>query len=47
MTKRPPRPFNKKLSLRLDRAVVASERGSLWGKLKKRFYEWWIFGGKL
>lgn len=45
MTKRKTRPFNKKLSLKLDRATVETERGSFWGKLKKRFYEWWIFGG--
>jgi len=50
MAKKPtkkPRPFNKKLSIRLDRATIETERGSLWGRLKKRFYEWWIFGGKL
>jgi hypothetical protein len=45
--KKKSRPFNKKLSLKLDRATIATERGSLWGRLKKRLYEWWIFGGKL
>jgi len=45
-TKKKPRPFNKKLSLKLDRATVESERGSLWGRMKKRLLEWWIFRGK-
>lgn len=47
MAKKKTIPFNKKLSLKLDRATVEAEHGSLWGRLKKRFYEWWIFGGKL
>lgn len=45
--KKPPRPFNPKLSLRLDRAVAATERGSRWGRLKKRLLEWWIWGGEV
>lgn len=44
--KKQTRPFNRKLSLKLDRATVESERGSLWGRMKKRLLEWWIFGGK-
>jgi hypothetical protein len=39
--------FHPRLSLTLDRAIVAKERGAWYGRLFKRIVEWFIFGGKL
>lgn len=41
-----PVPFDSKLSLQLDRATELAETGSKTGKLRKRYIEWKIFGGK-
>lgn len=50
MSKKPvskkPVPFNTKLSLQLDRATTLAEKGSKTGKIRKRYIEWKIFGGK-
>lgn len=39
-------PFDAKLSAQLDRATVNAERGQASGKIRKRWYEWLIFGGR-
>ena len=39
-------PFNEKVSLQLDRATVDAESGKASGKIRKRWLEWLIFGGK-
>ena len=35
--------YNHRLSLLLDRAVIAKERGAWYGRIFKRFIEWLIF----
>lgn len=35
--------WNPRLSLWLDRAVIAKERGAWYGRIFKRFVEWLIF----
>lgn len=45
MNNKKPKPFDRKLSLRLDDATVKAERGNEAGKLRKRILERLIFGG--
>ena len=44
--KKKPIPFDRKLSLALDRAIEQKEQGKTVGAMKKRYIEWLIFGGK-
>lgn len=45
-TKKRTIPFDPKLSAELDRATIAAERGKASGKIRKRWLEWLIFGGR-
>jgi len=42
--KRKPRPFDPKLSYRLDYALVRDEQGSWLWHFIRRLIEWYIFG---
>ena len=50
MKKKPKPPltiqFDKELSLKLDQATIDAERGKISGIIRKRYYEWLIFGGR-
>lgn len=39
-------PFNKELSYKLDQATIDAESGKASGKIRKRYIEWLIFGGR-
>lgn len=38
------RPFDPRMSLKLDRALLRAERGSRFWRLVKRALEAWVFG---
>jgi hypothetical protein len=40
------RPFDPRLSLYLDRALLRAEQGSRLWRIVKRLIEWHVFGGK-
>ena len=40
-------PFNKRISYKLDEAVIAAEEGKTSGVIRKKHLEWLIFGGKV